>query len=92
MLRGKIVKLKAEFEPLTMLMKKVFGDQIQKLSVCDRLVDSPCVFTTSEYCWSANLERIRKLEPCTQKHLIGCAYTHIFLVRTPQRIIRTFPV
>ena len=29
---------------------------------------------------------------CTQNHLTGRAHTHIFLVRTPQRIIRTFPV
>ena len=73
-------------------MKKVFGDQVEKASVCDRHVNSPCVFTTSEYGWSANLERIRKRELCTQNHLTGRAHTHIFLVRTPQRIIRTFPV
>ena len=29
---------------------------------------------------------------CTQNHLTGRAHTHMFLVRTPQRIIRTFPV
>ena len=48
-----------------MLMKKVF-DQVEKASVCDRLVDSPCVFTTSEYGWSVTLERIMKLEPQDQ--------------------------
>ena len=29
---------------------------------------------------------------CTENHLTGRAHTHIFPVRTPQRIIRTFPV
>ena len=39
-------------------MKKVFGDKIEKVIVCDRLVDSPCVLTASEHGWSANLKRI----------------------------------
>merc|ERR1712162_49011 len=51
--KKKLEELKAEFEPLTKLMKVVLGS---------RMADSPCVLTTSEYGWSANMERIMKAQ------------------------------
>ncbi|KAF4677224.1 heat shock protein 90 [Perkinsus chesapeaki] len=53
---------KADFEPLCKLVKEVLGDKVEKVVVSQRVSESPCVLTTSEYGWTANMERIMKAQ------------------------------
>jgi molecular chaperone HtpG len=53
---------KSATEGLCKLMKEVLDDKVDKVTVSNRLADSPCVLVTSEYGWSANMERIMKAQ------------------------------
>merc|ERR1712227_896561 len=53
---------KAEFESLCKLIKEVLADKVEKVIVSNRVSESPCVLVTSEYGWSANMERIMKAQ------------------------------
>jgi len=46
------------FKGLTEWMKKIYGDKVEKIAVSNRVVDTPCLLVTSQYGYSANMERI----------------------------------
>ncbi|TRY52403.1 Hsp90 [Cryptosporidium tyzzeri] len=54
--------LQKEYEPLCQLIKEVLHDKVDKVITSQRISDSPCVLVTSEFGWSANMERIMKAQ------------------------------
>jgi len=52
-----------EFKPLCDFIKKSLKDKIEKVTVSNRLTDSPCTVSTSKFGWSANMERIMRNQP-----------------------------
>jgi len=43
-------------------IKEILNNKIEKAIISNRLVSSPCCLVTSEYGWSANMERIMKAQ------------------------------
>lgn len=42
-------------------MKETLGDKVEAVKVgTDKLVSSPCILTTSEWGWSANMQKIMR--------------------------------
>jgi molecular chaperone HtpG len=54
--------LKTTFEKTCTYMKTILGDNVEKVIISNRLESSPCVFVTSEYGWTANMQRIMKAQ------------------------------
>merc|ERR1712117_652750 len=60
-----------KFEGLCKVMKDILDKKVERVVVSSRLVSSPCCIVTSQYGWTANMERILKAQALRDTSTMG---------------------
>lgn len=55
-------KLKVEYKNVCDYMKSTLSDEVEKVILSNKLSDSPCILSTSDFGWTANMQRILKAQ------------------------------
>jgi molecular chaperone HtpG len=55
-------KSKEDFKIVCDFFKTTLNDEVEKVIISNKLSDSPCVLSTSEFGWTANMQRILKAQ------------------------------
>jgi len=63
--------LKQAYEPVCKKIKEILDAKVEKVMIGFRMEDSPCVLVTSEFGWTANMERIMKAQALRDNSMTG---------------------
>merc|ERR1712002_508124 len=85
--KKKFEEAKAKFENLCKLIKEILDKKVEKVVASNRMVSSPCCIVTSQYGWSANMERIMKAQALKDTSTMGYMAAKKHLEVNPDHVI-----
>jgi len=85
--KKKYEEQKTKFETLCKVMKDILDKKVEKVIVSNRLVSSPCCIVTSQYGWTANMERIMKAQALRDSSTMGYMAAKKHLEINPEHAI-----
>jgi len=85
--KKKFEETKTQFAPLCDVMKNILDKKVEKVVVSNRMVSSPCCIVTSQYGWSANMERIMKAQALKDTSTMGYMAAKKHLEINPDHVI-----
>ncbi|GAB6022104.1 Heat shock protein 83 [Chamberlinius hualienensis] len=78
---------KKKFETLCKVTKDILDKKVEKVVISNRLETSPCCIVTSQYGWSANMERIMKAQALRDSSTMGYMAAKKHLELNPEHSI-----
>jgi molecular chaperone HtpG len=85
--KKKFEEVKTKFNPLCEVMKNILDKKVEKVVASNRMVSSPCCIVTSQYGWSANMERIMKAQALKDTSTMGYMAAKKHLEINPDHVI-----
>jgi molecular chaperone HtpG len=79
---------KVEFKSVCDYMKSTLSDEVEKVIVSNKLSDSPCVLSTSEFGWTANMQRILKAQTFNKPEMNFMMGRKVLEINPNNRIIQ----
>ena len=76
-----------KFEGLCKVMKNILDKKVERVVVSTRLVSSPCCIVTSQYGWTANMERIMKAQALRDTSTMGYMAAKKHMEINPEQVI-----
>ena len=80
-------KFNQEYKPVCDYIKSVLTDEVEKVVVSNRLVNYPCLLSTSEFGWTANMQRIAKAQTFGKQDMMQYMMGKKILEISPQHEI-----
>jgi molecular chaperone HtpG len=80
-------KFNQEYKPVCDYIKSILSDEVEKVVVSNRLVNYPCLLSTSEFGWTANMQRIAKAQTFGKQDMMQYMMGKKILEISPQHEI-----